>query len=286
MNDFYKNTLVRINELKKEKRELGEIVDFYEVILTVQKNTYSSYSPDSGSYNPDKGIKRNLKGLSFLEKEDIKVKEDLFKKIIKKVSVLIHKKKKEAIPEKVDFSAIIPDHHNLLEGLLENGLILEDIAKKMNMEYSLFYFLVNSSFSPFISRYAHMVLEKINRENWLKGYCPVCGARPFIGKLEEETGRKWLLCSLCYSEWPFKRLACPYCENEDQESLRFFFDEKSDSQGAHRIDVCDKCKGYIKTIDIRKLGNKVNLFVENLATLELDIVAGKEGFKGGMNIVL
>ena len=50
--------------------------------------------------------------------------------------------------------------------------------------------------------------------------------------------------------------------------------------------MCDKCKGYIKTIDIRKLGNKVNLFVENLATLELDIVAGKEGFKGGMNIVL
>ncbi|MCK5570095.1 MAG: formate dehydrogenase accessory protein FdhE, partial [Spirochaetes bacterium] len=71
---------------------------------------------------------------------------------------------------------------------------------------------------------------------------------------------------------------CPFCENDDQELLRYFFVENDE---AHRIDVCDKCKRYIKTIDFRKGGSFMNLFVENLATLEMDIVADKEGFQGG-----
>jgi len=49
----------------------------------------------------------------------------------------------------------------------------------------------------------------------------------------------------------------------------------------HRIDVCDKCKRYVKTIDSRKTDNVMNLFVENLSTLALDIVADEEGFRGG-----
>ena len=65
---------------------------------------------------------------------------------------------------------------------------------------------------------------------------------------------------------------------EDQESLRYFFVE---NDLAHRIDVCDKCKRYIKTIDSRKTDNVMNLFVENLSTLALDIVANKEEFRGG-----
>jgi len=118
----------------------------------------------------------------------------------------------------------------------------------------------------------------VDSGNWLRGYCPVCGREPLIVRLEEETGKRWLFCSLCHTGWVFKRMVCPFCENNDQESLRYFFVENDE---AHRIDVCDKCKRYIKTIDSRKIEDVMNLFVENLSTLELDIVADKDGFRGG-----
>ena len=103
-----------------------------------------------------------------------------------------------------------------------------------------------------------------------------------MSKLEEEIGKRWLFCPFCHTEWLFKRLACPFCENDNQESLRYFFVENDE---AHRVDVCDSCKRYIKTIDSRQMSSGINLFVENLSTLALDIVAQKEGFLNGSKLL-
>ena len=73
-------------------------------------------------------------------------------------------------------------------------------------------------------------------------------------------------------------MTCAFCGNEDQDSLRYFCVESAET---YRVDICDKCKRYIKTVDARKTGQVMNLLVENLATLALDIVAVKEGFLGG-----
>jgi FdhE protein len=54
---------------------------------------------------------------------------------------------------------------------------------------------------------------------------------------------------------------------------------------AHRVDVCDSCKRYIKTIDSRQMNRGINLLVENLSTLALDIVAQKEGFLNGSKLL-
>lgn len=283
MNNFYKSALFQMSGLKKEKPELTEIVDFYTSIFKMQEKAYSDCKPDTTHYNTDNGKNRNGKGLPFLTKEDILVHERKIKDLMINISKTIRKKKKQAIPEETDFAQLAAGYKDLLEGLLENTLILEKKATELNMEYQLFYFFINAVFSPFISKYAAKYREHIDFNKWLRGYCPVCGGKSLISKLDEETGRKWLLCSLCFTEWPFKRLACSFCDNEDQETLRFFYDEYDE---AHRVDICDKCKGYMKTIDLRKLGREVNPFVENLSTLELDIVAEKEGFRGGFNVLI
>ena len=101
-----------------------------------------------------------------------------------------------------------------------------------------------------------------------------------MGKLAAETAKRFLQCHLCRTEWAFKRLECPFCGNSDQEKLRFFCDEQDLT---YRVEVCDLCKRYLKTIDIRETGKPASLLVENVATIHLDVVAHREGFEGERN---
>jgi len=202
----------------------------------------------------------------------------LFNGLLEDIVQIIRSKRKEAIPVTINDFPLDEKCVLLLRGLMKNNSVLEKLSCKMGIDFSIFYFLITQAFSPFLQSYAQKLRELIDFSGWLKGVCPICGKEPMIARLEKETGRKRLFCPLCHTEWLFKRLVCPFCENDNQESLRYFFVENDE---AHRIDVCDECKTYIKTIDSRKTDNVMNLFVENLSTLALDIVADKEGFRGG-----
>ena len=96
-----------------------------------------------------------------------------------------------------------------------------------------------------------------------------------MGKLEKETGKRHLQCQLCRSGWTFKRLECPFCGCDEQKKLRYFYDE---DDPAYRVEVCDKCRRYLKTVDLRKKDREISLIAEDLATLHLDVVAEQEGF--------
>lgn len=115
-------------------------------------------------------------------------------------------------------------------------------------------------------------------ESCLQGYCPKCGALPGIAKLRREDGKRILQCNDCNTQWPFMRIKCVYCGTENQDDLRFF---STDDESPYRVDVCDKCKGYIKTVDERKVaeGKEIDLLAENKATLYLDILAMEEGYQ-------
>src|SRR5262249_12169646 len=54
--------------------------------------------------------------------------------------------------------------------------------------------------------------------------CPVCAELPVAAVLrpEGEGGKRSLVCSLCFTEWPFRRLLCPNCGEEDQAKLPVF----------------------------------------------------------------
>jgi len=114
-------------------------------------------------------------------------------------------------------------------------------------------------------------------DGWKEGYCPVCGSRAGMAELSGEEGKRFLSCSACFFRWPYPRIQCPYCGNADPETLSYF----TAGDGPTRVGVCRKCSRYLKTRDAR-LGNAdVPLEVEDLATLHLDLLAGKEGFERG-----
>ncbi|HBR22045.1 MAG TPA: hypothetical protein DD713_05685, partial [Nitrospiraceae bacterium] len=64
-----------------------------------------------------------------------------------------------------------------------------------------------------------------------------------------------------------------------------YFNTEADGKG-YRVDVCEECKKYIKTIDLRELKEEVTPLIEDIGTLHLDIIAEKEGYKRGVPGIL
>jgi len=125
-----------------------------------------------------------------------------------------------------------------------------------------------------------LVAEKygplIEKSKWTEGFCPLCGKEPKIGEIKEKDGRRYLFCNQCGIEWPYKRIKCPFCGNEEQQSLAYFTVEDDER---YRVDVCNECHRYIKIVDFRSTNEEANLDVEDIATLHLDLLANEEGYE-------
>lgn len=163
----------------------------------------------------------------------------------------------------------------VLAGDLEGVKLL---AHQLKMEDGLLLFLGSNLAQALLGAYAYKLQSKA-KDDWLKGYCPICGGSPCMEKFsKEEEGKRILRCGFCGTEWAYRRLMCPFCGNDDHNSLRYFFVEKD---SPYRVDVCDKCKRYVKGVDERKIpeGTEIDLSFENINTLYLDVLAQKDGYQ-------
>jgi FdhE protein len=135
---------------------------------------------------------------------------------------------------------------------------------------------IEESLRPELEVVAEKYGALVEKSDWTEGYCPICGKEPKIGEIREsEDGRRYLFCHQCGYKWHFRRIKCPFCGNEEQHSLAYFAVEGEES---HRVDVCNKCRRYIKIIELPKSSEGVNLDVEDIATLHLDMLAYEEGY--------
>jgi formate dehydrogenase accessory protein FdhE len=115
--------------------------------------------------------------------------------------------------------------------------------------------------------------------------CPACGSLPSLARLRRTDGRRLLTCGLCGSEWEAVRLACACCGTLQRALLGVLRPGDADIRW---IETCEGCKGYIKTVDERKLaeGERFLPVVEEAATLHLDLLAEREGYIRRMPYVL
>jgi FdhE protein len=106
--------------------------------------------------------------------------------------------------------------------------------------------------------------------------CPFCTRKPGLGVLRPmgEGAARSLVCSLCLNEWEFRRLVCPGCGEGDDKQLAVFAASEFDYI---RVETCDTCKTYIKTIDLTKNGRAEPL-VDELASASLDLWAHDRGY--------
>jgi len=111
-----------------------------------------------------------------------------------------------------------------------------------------------------------------------EGHCPACGSAPIVSYRKElpETngGARFLVCGLCGTDWPFNRIRCPSCQEEDPAKLPGF---QSDVHKNVRIEACETCRGYVKSLDLT-LDARPLPEVDDLVSLAMDLWAIEEGW--------
>jgi FdhE protein len=163
---------------------------------------------------------------------------------------------------------------DLTPDLIEAWYKGEPLPSNDDVNENLLNELIHAAIKPFLASYASALTDSIEQKQWRRGYCPVCGGNPGFSFLERENGARWLLCSRCDTEWLFQRLKCPYCNNTDQQKLSYY----TSDEGLYRLYVCDSCKHYLKTIDLRNAKPDTLIPLERLLTLEIDVQARDYGY--------
>ncbi len=110
-----------------------------------------------------------------------------------------------------------------------------------------------------------------------EAFCPFCDRKPQVGVLRAEAygAKRSFICSLCSMEWDYRRIICPACGENRFDRLPVY----TAGQFEHvRVEACDTCQTYIKTVDLTKDGLAVPV-VDELATTPLDLWAHERGYK-------
>lgn len=106
--------------------------------------------------------------------------------------------------------------------------------------------------------------------------CPLCSGSPQAGALRPlgDGAKRSLICSLCATEWEYRRIVCPACGEENVDKLPVYVAEELPHI---RVEACDTCHHYIKTIDLTKDGRAVPV-VDELAAIPLSLWAVEKGY--------
>lgn len=241
--------------------------EFYEELLEVYaafKDTKISMPDGYDSVKVSENAKKGTTAISCCP--PILAKED-YEQCLNKIVALL----KEHQPDK---KAAIEEAAKLLIGKEDILEILAQAEKSVAAAT-----LVTYALRPFLMKYSEEIMKEFPASEWArKGYCPVCGQHPVFSYFsKDENGKRYLICSLCETTWPFARVACHNCLEENTDKLGYF---RVDADGEdYKVSFCRSCKSYIKTYDHNnKAYNPGSILKEDIKTNHLDYLAQKEGF--------
>ncbi|NOZ60669.1 MAG: formate dehydrogenase accessory protein FdhE [Calditrichaeota bacterium] len=130
--------------------------------------------------------------------------------------------------------------------------------------------------APFFELSAETFSHRIEQSHWNEAICPVCGSQPAFSEIDEQREIRTLWCRRCNTTWHYSVDKCPFCLNDDpqKQKLLFLSDRKP-----YRVEACDQCGQYLKTVNHSFLTNKIDFSVTNIATYYLDILAKHLGYE-------
>ena len=139
---------------------------------------------------------------------------------------------------------------------------------------------------PFVERQAQDLKQIWKDLPWRQTNCPVCGGSPSMSVLrrtEDESeyiqahgGRRFLRCSWCATEWPYKRVSCPACGCEEPDELVVLRDP---ARPHERADACRRCNTFLLCLDAVELIDIPDPDVAVLTMLPLALQVGEQGFR-------
>jgi FdhE protein len=267
--------LRRLAEARQKHGQLRRSLELYSELLQLQADVELRIQPQEPIEKAAEG--RLKEGMSILELEDLSLNWSLVQQVFGSVAETVAK----YLPEDSDgaggvksiTSSSFPLHQAIEDCYRGSSLLATALAHGVSEE--LLSSVTLATLQPLLKPHSEALIKLVQQKQWRRRQCPVCGGKPDLAFLDKESGARWLLCSRCDAEWAFQRLECPHCGNTDQKSLAYFTDEAE----LYRLYVCERCRGYIKAIDLRKTESAVLLHLERIVTSGMDKDAGEKGYK-------
>lgn len=274
---FIENAESRIAEIGVLSEET---VDFYKSLYDYQKRQYTMYfeMPARSDHIQFDKLPLLSSDAGFLSKEmhyclknDIAVFLEILKRFTNNDEMHY-----DILEEAVSEGDL--DIRKFIESLLEMDTeALTSRAFEYKIDTDEFIFILVNWFKPLFVAMSEKLADKIDQNQWHNSSCPVCGYLPDMAKIDQsQEGKRYLHCALCENTWTYKRISCTVCGNEDMSTLGYYAEDNS----PYRIDYCDKCKNYIKSVGIPKFteSDSYDLTVENIITANLDAWAIQKGY--------
>jgi len=258
------------SRLAEAKKPLPRSLEFYRQILTAQKKVKKPFLLRTLTALKEKAPQRLAQGKPILTFREISVNWTEVQTLFREIAGLSNEYISPT-PEEIEELNKIGSDLAVLKEAAKTWFAIGTLSRKSVVKNKdikpITGSVLQASLHPWLAAYASELLSLVRQESWRKRYCPVCGGGPdfaFLDKKEE--GARWLICSRCDAKWLFYRLACPHCGNQDQRTLAYFTDDKS----LYRLYVCEKCRRYIKVIDLRQTEAEILLPLERILTLDMD----------------
>ncbi|MBA4371803.1 MAG: hypothetical protein C0402_02950 [Thermodesulfovibrio sp.] len=274
--------LQRLQSVVKDNPDLSEAARYYEVVLPVLRDAEISTRPVDIA--PEEARAKLEKGVPLLHDLSLEIDErEVCSLMMRLASALeettglnkIHAAEAGSIRvalegERLDVGSLLPD---IASGATE-GIV--SAAENLVLDPDLLRSLLSDAMEPYLRQLCRQAAPLIEGVPWDSGQCPVCGAAATLAELQGNNQAKHLRCGTCGADWPFRRLQCLYCGNEDHNTLGLLYTE--DQNERMKVEVCDRCHGYLKVITAFEATPVEMLPVEDLATLHLDYIAQDRGY--------
>ncbi|MGI9025712.1 MAG: formate dehydrogenase accessory protein FdhE [Burkholderiaceae bacterium] len=117
--------------------------------------------------------------------------------------------------------------------------------------------------------------------------CPCCGSLPVaslrrIGGMQQ--GLRYLVCSLCATQWHMVRVKCSHCESTAGIGYLTLSKDPDSAAGKAaatrevvKAEVCDECSSYLKLVSLES-DSQADPVADDLATLALDLLTDERGY--------
>ncbi|HKR11309.1 MAG TPA: formate dehydrogenase accessory protein FdhE [Pyrinomonadaceae bacterium] len=131
----------------------------------------------------------------------------------------------------------------------------------------------------FLQPYSLYLSTGETRSHVVERRCPFCGGNPQLSFLQNkevtaESGNRDLMCARCLTVWPFRRVVCANCGEEEPSKLAYYQAKEIDHV---RVEACETCKHYLKGVDLTRRGTAQPL-VDEVAAAALDLWATEHGY--------
>jgi len=221
------------------------------------------------------------RGEPLIQLVDPPIAPDRFAALLADLASLYAERRPEARPLAEGLAAAAPgDRRSLAETLL-NGGDSASWAARYGVEEDMLLALGGLALQPVMARFARALERVAPLHLWRQTRCPICGTAADLCRIDPDNIRH-LHCPQCDTQWEHHRLTCAVCGTDDVRKVSILTLEGMEPW---RVEVCDQCGGYIKTLDQRHGGHlampRVDLYLEDARTLQLDLLAEQEGYRRG-----